>query len=416
MSSPQVREIEQRGNETRIEDALDLSRFSDRWIARVVRSLKAGSLTIETPSGARVEGKGESEGPRATLILHRWRTMRRLMFGGDVGFAEAYMDGDWSTPDLATLIELAALNERALSEVTAGRWFTRLIHRLQHVLRANTRSGSRRNIEAHYDLGNDFYKLWLDPSMTYSSALYTNNKQSLEDAQDNKLTRIMDLLALGGGERVLEIGCGWGRLAERIAGERNAHVTGLTLSPSQLAAARERIAKAGVNDKADLRLQDYRDVTEKFDRVVSIEMIEAVGEKYWPAYFGKIAEVLNPGGRAVLQVITIAGERFDFYRKNADFIQRYIFPGGMLPSHGVMLEQIKNAGMRFLSLETFGESYARTLNEWNRRFQRAWPQIEAMGYSKRFKRTWEYYLAYCEGGFRSKAIDVGLYVMEKPAH
>ena len=181
-------------------------------------------------------------------------------------------------------------------------------------------------------------------------------------------------------------------------------------------AARERIAKAGVNDKADLRLQDYRDVTEKFDRVVSIEMIEAVGEKYWPAYFGKIAEVLNPGGRAVLQVITIAGERFDFYRKNADFIQRYIFPGGMLPSHGVMLEQIKNAGMRFLSLETFGESYARTLNEWNRRFQRAWPQIEAMGYSKRFKRTWEYYLAYCEGGFRSAAIEASFYVMEKPAH
>ncbi|HRF07706.1 MAG TPA: cyclopropane-fatty-acyl-phospholipid synthase family protein [Xanthobacteraceae bacterium] len=416
MSSPRMREIERHGNETRIEDVLDHSRFADRWIARVVRSLKAGQLTIETPSGARVEGKGEIEGPRATLILHRWRTMRRLMFGGDVGFAEAYMDGDWSTPDLATLIELAALNERALSEVTAGRWFTRLAHRLQHVLRANTKSGSRRNIEAHYDLGNDFYKLWLDPSMTYSSALYANQKQSLEDAQDNKLTRIMDLLAISGGERVLEIGCGWGRLAERLASERNAHVTGLTLSPSQLAGARERIAKAGAGDNADLRLQDYRDVTEKFDRVVSIEMIEAVGEKYWPAYFGKIAEVLNPGGRAVLQVITIANERFDFYRKNADFIQRYIFPGGMLPSHGIMLEQIKQAGMRFVSFETFGESYARTLNEWNRRFQRAWPQIEAMGYSKRFKRTWEYYLAYCEGGFRSKAIDVGLYVMEKPAH
>jgi len=411
-----MREIERHGNETRIEDVLDHSRFADRWIARVVRSLKAGQLTIETPSGARVEGKGEIEGPRATLILHRWRTMRRLMFGGDVGFAEAYMDGDWSTPDLATLIELAALNERALSEVTAGRWFTRLAHRLQHVLRANTKSGSRRNIEAHYDLGNDFYKLWLDPSMTYSSALYAHPKQSLEDAQDNKLTRIMDLLALSGRERVLEIGCGWGRLAERLASERNAHVTGLTLSPSQLAGARERIAKAGAGDNADLRLQDYRDVTEKFDRVVSIEMIEAVGEKYWPAYFGKIAEVLNPGGRAVLQVITIANERFDFYRKNADFIQRYIFPGGMLPSHGIMLEQIKQAGMRFVSFETFGESYARTLNEWNRRFQRAWPQIEAMGYSKRFKRTWEYYLAYCEGGFRSKAIDVGLYLMEKPAH
>lgn len=398
-----------------IEDALDHSRFADRWIARVVRSLKIGHLTIETPSGARVEGRGEIEGPRATLVLHKWRTMRRLMFGGDVGFAEAYMDGDWSTPDLATLIELAALNEKALSEVTAGRWFKRLLHRVNHVLRANTRSGSRRNIEAHYDLGNDFYRLWLDPSMTYSSALYADPKQTLEDAQDHKLERIMDLLSLRGGERVLEIGCGWGRLAERLTTERDALVTGLTLSPSQLAGAQERIAKAGAQGKADLRLQDYRDVSEKFDRVVSIEMIEAVGEKYWPAYFGKIAQVLNPGGRAVLQVITIAGERFELYRRNADFIQRYIFPGGMLPSDTVMREQIAQAGMKFVSLETFGPSYAATLNEWNRRFQRAWPKIEAMGYSRKFKRTWEYYLAYCEGGFRSKAIDVGLYVVEKPA-
>ncbi|MBX3548351.1 MAG: class I SAM-dependent methyltransferase [Xanthobacteraceae bacterium] len=414
--SSQAPEIERRDGQTAIEEVLDHSRFTDRWIAHVLRSLKIGHLTIETPSGARVEGKGEIEGPRATLILHRWRTMRRLMFGGDVGFAEAYMDGDWSTPDLATLIELAALNETALSEVTAGRWFNRVLHRMRHLLRANTKSGSRRNIEAHYDLGNDFYKLWLDPSMTYSSALYADAKQSLEDAQDNKLARIMDLLALNGGERVLEIGCGWGRLAERIATERNAHVTGLTLSPSQLKGARERLAKAGAADKSDLRLQDYRDVAETFDRVVSIEMIEAVGEKYWPAYFGKIAQVLNAGGRAVLQVITIAEERFELYRRNADFIQRYVFPGGMLPSHGVMLEQIKQAGMKFISLENFGESYAHTLNEWNRRFQRAWPEIEVMGYSKKFKRTWEYYLAYCEGGFRSKAIDVGLYVMEKPAN
>jgi cyclopropane-fatty-acyl-phospholipid synthase len=408
-------QIERQGSQTRIEDVLDQSRFADRWIARLISGLKIGHLTIETPTGARVEGKGEIDGPRATLILHKWRTMRRLMFGGDVGFAEAYMDGDWSTPDLATLIEFAVLNENSLSDVTAGRRLTRLLHRLRHILRANTKSGSRRNIEAHYDLGNDFYKLWLDPSMTYSSALYASPKQSLEDAQDNKLSRIMDLLALSGGERVLEIGCGWGRLAERITTERNAHLTGLTLSPSQLAGAKERIARAGAADKADLRLQDYRDVTEKFDRVVSIEMIEAVGEKYWPAYFGKISEVLKPGGRAVLQVITIANERFEFYRANADFIQRYIFPGGMLPSPAIMLDQIRQAGMKFVSLENFGESYARTLNEWNRRFQRAWPEIEAMGYSKKFKRTWEYYLAYCEGGFRSRSIDVGLYVMQKPA-
>jgi cyclopropane-fatty-acyl-phospholipid synthase len=414
--SSQAPEIERRDSQTRIEDVLDHSRFADRWIGRLVRGLKVGHLTVETPTGARVEGQGEIEGPRATLILHRWRTMRRLMLGGDVGFAEAYMDGDWSTPDLATLIEFAVLNENAMSDVTAGRWFKRLLHRVKHLMRANTKSGSRRNIEAHYDLGNDFYRLWLDPSMTYSSALYATPKQSLEDAQENKLSRIMDLLFLKGGERVLEIGCGWGRLAERIATERNAHITGLTLSPSQLAGAKERIAKAGAQDKADLRLQDYRDVTEKFDRVVSIEMIEAVGEKYWPAYFGKISEVLKPGGRAVLQVITIANERFDFYSKNADFIQRYIFPGGMLPSPAIMLEQIKQAGMQYVSLENFGQSYARTLNDWNRRFQRVWPEIEAMGYSRKFKRTWEYYLAYCEGGFRSGSIDVGLYVMEKPAN
>jgi cyclopropane-fatty-acyl-phospholipid synthase len=403
-----------RGNDSSLESVLDHSRYADRWIGHVIRSLKVGHLTIQTPSGARVEGRGDIDGPRATLILHRWRTMRRLMLGGDVGFAEAYIDGDWSTPDLATLVELAARNENALSEVTAGRRLARFLHRVKHLLRTNTKRGSRRNIEAHYDLGNDFYKLWLDPSMTYSSALYASPKQSLDEAQENKLSRIMDLLSLKGGERVLEIGCGWGRLAERLSVDRGAHVTGLTLSPSQLAVAKERLRLSGAKN-SELRLQDYRDVTEKFDRVVSIEMIEAVGEKYWPAYFGKIADVLKPGGRAVLQVITIANERFDFYRRNADFIQRYIFPGGMLPSPAVMLDQIAQAGMHFTSLENFGESYAHTLNEWNRRFQRVWPEIEAMGYSRRFKRTWEYYLAYCEGGFRSKAIDVGLYVMTKPA-
>ncbi len=414
MSSPQAPDLKRRDGQTDLREVLNQARFAERCIARVLRSLKIGHLTIQTPSGARVEGRGEIEGPRATLILHRWRTMRRLMFGGDVGFAEAYIDGDWSTPDLATLIELAARNDNTLSEVTAGRRLARFLHRFKHLLRSNTKRGSRRNIEAHYDLGNDFYKLWLDPSMTYSSALYASPKQTLEDAQENKLSRIMDRLSLKGGERVLEIGCGWGRLAERLSIERGAHVTGLTLSPSQLAIGQERLREAGA-DRSELRLQDYRDVTEKFDRVVSIEMIEAVGEKYWPAYFGKIADVLKPGGRAVLQVITIANERFDFYRRNADFIQRYIFPGGMLPSPAVMLDQIAQAGMQFASLENFGDSYARTLNEWNRRFQRVWPEIEAMGYSRRFKRTWEYYLAYCEGGFRSKAIDVGLYVMTKPA-
>lgn len=415
MSTPQTSEAAEDAD-TDLTLTLQRGRFAERWVARVLRALKIGHLTIELPSGTRLEARGEIEGPRATLILHRWRTMRRLMFGGDVGFSEAYLDGDWDSPDLAALIELAALNEQALSEITAGRRISRIVHRIRHLLRSNTRRGSRRNIEAHYDLGNDFYKLWLDPSMTYSSALYASPSQSLEAAQENKLSRIIELLDLKGGERVLEIGCGWGRLAERLISEKGCKVTGLTLSPSQLAVATERLSKSGAGPRGDLRLQDYRDVRENFDRVVSIEMIEAVGEKYWPAYFGKIADVLKPGGRAVLQVITIAEERFALYRRNADFIQRYIFPGGMLPSPKVMLDQIERARLAFNSLENFGGSYARTLNEWQWRFQRAWSDIEAMGYSRRFKRTWEYYLAYCEAGFRSKAIDVGLYAMTKPGN
>jgi cyclopropane-fatty-acyl-phospholipid synthase len=415
MSSSQFPQIQEREGTADIAGVLDTGRFADRWIARLLRSLKAGHLIVETPTGARFEGRGEIDGPRATLVLHRWRTMRRLMFGGDVGFAEAYLDGDWSSPDLASLIELAALNEKALGDVVAGRRLTRLMHRIRHLLRSNTRRGSRRNIEAHYDLGNDFYRRWLDRSMTYSSALYASPQQSLEDAQENKLSRIATLLDLKGGENVLEIGCGWGRLAEKLIKDHGAGVTGLTLSPSQLAIARERLIQNGAAARADLRLQDYRDVRETFDRVVSIEMIEAVGEKYWPAYFGKIAACLKPGGLAVLQVITIAEERFAFYRSNADFIQRYVFPGGMLPSPGAMREQIAQAGLALVSLETFGESYARTLGEWNRRFQRAWNDIEAMGYSRRFKRTWEYYLSYCEAGFRARTIDVALYTLRKPA-
>lgn len=406
--------IERREGDTELPEAFGRAGLAERWVARVLRSLRFGQLTIELPSGIRVEGRGAADGPRAVLVLHRWRTMRRLMFGGDVGFAEAYIDGDWSSPDLAALIELAALNEPALSEMIAGQPLSRLLHRIKHLLRANTLRGSRRNIEAHYDLGNDFYKLWLDPGMTYSSAIYTSPQQSLEEAQEEKLSRIIERLDLTGGERVLEIGCGWGRLAERLIKERDCRVTGLTLSPAQLAVATARLRAAGAADRADIRLQDYREVREKFDRVVSIEMIEAVGEKYWPAYFGKIAECLKPGGHAVLQVITIAEERFDFYKRNADFIQRYIFPGGMLPSPQIMRDQIERAKLVFASCETFGESYARTLNEWQRRFQRAWSDIETQGFPRRFKRMWEYYLAYCEGGFRSAAINVALYKMTQP--
>jgi len=412
--SSQAPQIERHDGRTRIEDVLDHSRFADRWIARVVRSLKVGHLIIETPSGARVEGRGPVEGPRATLILHKWRTMRRLMFGGDVGFAEAYMDGDWSTPDLATLIELAALNEKALSEVTAGRWFKRFLHRVKHLLRANTKSGSRRNIEAHYDLGNDFYKLWLDPSMTYSSALYATPKQSLEDAQDNKLARIMDLLTLNGGERVLEIGCGWGRLAERISTERNAHVTGLTLSPSQLAVAKERIAKAGASDKADLRLQDYRDISDApFDAICSIEMVEAVGQAYWPQYFSTVARLLKEGGKACVQSIVIRDDLFERYVGSTDFIQQYIFPGGCLPSPAEFRKQAQAAGLRVVDEVAFGGDYGHTLHLWRKAFHARRDEVLALGFDARFMRIWDFYLAYCEAAFTTGDIELMQFTLQK---
>lgn len=387
-------------------------RGADEAFAAIVRPfvsrIRCGGLTIMTPSGGRFVHRGVAAGPEAVIILHRWRAMRRLAIGGDVAFAEAFMDGDWSTPDLTAVIELAARNAETLDPAITGGFLTRLLNRAAHILRANTRRGSRRNIEAHYDLGNSFYELWLDESMTYSSAIYETANEDLETAQRRKIERIGDLLEVTGGERVLEIGCGWGALARSLA-RRGAHVTGLTLSPSQLEWARRVGAEDGLSERLDLRLQDYRDVRGGFDRIVSVEMIEAVGERYWPQYFGAIAARLEPGGCAVLQAITIAEDRFEAYRKAADFIQRYVFPGGMLPSKSVLAAQAREVGLEVVAAECFPDSYALTLAEWRRRLVRAWPRIAEQGFDARFRRLWEYYLCYCEAGFRVRTIDVGLY-------
>jgi cyclopropane-fatty-acyl-phospholipid synthase len=340
------------------------------------------------------------------LVLKRWRALRKMVLGGDLGFAEAYIDGDWSSPDLAALIELASRNGPTIDDSILPSWPVRLANRLLHRWRDNTRLGSRRNIMAHYDLGNDFYECWLDRGMSYSSALYAHPEQSLEDAQTAKQDRILELLDLKGGETVLEIGCGWGGLAERLV-THGASVTGLTLSPAQLDYARRRLAPH--SDRAALRLQDYRDTQGTFDRVVSIEMLEAVGRRFWPTYFARLRERLARGGVAVLQVITIEEWRFESYQHNVDFIQRYVFPGGMLPSPQVLRRHIAEAGLVLTGAETFGESYGRTLAAWRQRFNDAWPTIEAMGFSGSFRRLWDYYLCYCEAGFRTGAIDVGLY-------
>lgn len=389
-----------------------LPSLAGMMLRRIMRDLACGQLIVDTPRG-RVAYDSGRPGPHARLTLHSFRTLWRLLIGGNIGFAQGYMEREWSSPDLAALLELACRNYAISSRAPSAPMLA--LRRLQHALRRNTRKGSRRNIANHYDLGNAFFAHWLDDSMTYSSALYASADQSLEAAQEAKLDRVIGLLAPAAGDEVLEIGCGWGALAERLIGRHECRLTGLTLSVEQLAFARERLKQAGLADKADLRLQDYRDLEGAFDRIVSIEMLEAVGENYWPVFFSRLNARLRPGGVAVLQAITIDERWFDDYRRNPDFIQQYIFPGGMLPTQGVVRDQVAQAGLALQAVETFGASYARTLAAWRERFERAWPDIEALGFDLRFKRMWEFYLAYCEAGFRAGALDVGLYRIAKKA-
>ncbi|MBO6784522.1 MAG: class I SAM-dependent methyltransferase, partial [Alphaproteobacteria bacterium] len=284
--------------------------------------------------------------------------------------------------------------------------------RLYHRRRANTRAGSRRNIAAHYDLGNSFYARWLDPTMTYSSACFETPSESLETAQTRKFDRLADQLDLQHGDRVLEIGCGWGGFAIHAARTRGCHVTALTVSPSQAEWARKRIAEAGLDERIEVRLQDYRDVDGSFDKIASIEMFEAVGEKYWPTFFGVVADRLRAGGRAALQVITIAESRFESYRRNPDFIQMRVFPGGMLPSDDVFAAAARAAGLRVSDRDMFGRDYAETLRRWAEAFEGAWGDIVEMGFDERFRRLWRYYLSYCEAGFRAGNISVGQFRLE----
>ncbi|ANH70294.1 cyclopropane-fatty-acyl-phospholipid synthase [Mitsuaria sp. 7] len=392
-------------------------------LRRVLSRIQLGRLALTLPDGRCVEVVGPYPGPAAALHLHRWRPALRLLLQGDLGLAFSYRDGDWSTPDLTALLSFGIANEKAIGAVaeTRGpaRWFSRFLHRAN----ANTRSGSRHNIAAHYDLGNRFYERWLDDSMLYSSALYEEENgasrhpdhgvdvdlPSLEQAQARRLDRIIELLDLRAGQRVLEIGCGWGTLAATLAKRCGVEVVGLTLSTEQLRFAQARAEQWGVADQVDLRLQDYRDVEGRFDRIVSIEMIEAVGEAYWPVYFSTLRDRLAPGGAAVLQAITIDEQHFERYRANPDFIQRCIFPGGMLPTPERMAEEARKARLSFSTQARFGRGYAATLVEWRRRFLAEWPAIEAQGFDLPFKRLWEYYLCYCEAGFRSGRVDVGLY-------
>lgn len=385
-----------------------------RLALRLAGLIRAGEMHLTLPDGSTHRVRGDRPGPAAEVQLHSARAIRRFSTGGSLGLAEAYLAGDWSTPDLRAVMMLAAANEAEWDAVLRGRPIIRWLSRFMHGFKPNTRRGARRNIAAHYDLGNAFYASWLDPTMTYSSAEFTSPEESLEQAQERKIRNLLDALALAPGDRLLEIGCGWGHLAEVAAREHGVQVVALTLSQAQAEVARARIAAAGLNDRVEIRIQDYRDVTETFDAVASVEMFEAVGEAYWPAYFRAVHDRLRAGGQAALQIITIADRFFEDYRRTADFIQRYVFPGGMLPSPTRLREEVSRAQLRWVSEAWFGASYAETLRRWNESFQATWPRIAAMGnYDARFKRLWEYYLSYCETGFRAGWTDVGRIVLTR---
>jgi cyclopropane-fatty-acyl-phospholipid synthase len=378
-----------------------------RIVARAMaKDWRHGTLTLVTPQGRELVLRGPEAGPDARLTIWDYRFLRRVLTGGTAGFAEGFMGGEWETPNLARLGEAMALNFDHIRTVTHATRFISLFDRLRHALNANSRRGSKRNIHAHYDLGNAFYEQWLDPSMTYSSALYAQPGQTLEAAQENKYRTLAQGMGLQAGHHVLEIGCGWGGFAEYAAREVGARVTGVTISREQYDFARKRLFDAGLAERADVRLVDYRDVEGQFDRVASIEMFEAVGERYWPAYFDKIAQVLKPGGRAGLQIITIDEAHFDDYRRSPDFIQKYIFPGGMLPSEPRLEAETRRAGLGWAGIVRFGQDYADTLAEWAERFEAAWQTIRPLGFDERFNRLWRFYLAYCEAGFRTRRTDV----------
>ena len=381
-------------------------------LTRVLRHIKVGALEVTFPDGTqfRVEGK---PGPEATLILHNWRFVRRFFLKGDLAIAEAYMDDDWSTGSLSGLMDFGTAN---LGAFRPNRFFAALfdgIGFLTHRRNANTLKGSRANIAFHYDLGNAFYGAWLDPSMTYSSALFDGSTQDVSEAQQRKYRRLAERLCLKPGDRVLEIGCGWGGFAEVAARDYGSSVVGLTLSHEQKAYADERMKRAGLDHLVDIRLEDYRHVNGTFDKIVSIEMFEAVGEENWPVYFKVLSERLAPEGQAALQIITIEESLFARYRRRIDFIQRYIFPGGMLPTPEALARESIAQGLALTERVFFGSSYALTLAFWRDRFLAAWPQIATLGFDQRFKRMWLYYLCYCESGFRSGRINVGQFLLTK---
>ena len=382
---------------------------------RLIGRPKHGAVTITFPNGKNRTFGNPATGEHAVLHLKNFSVLMNTMRRGTVGFAQSYIDGDVEIADLTGLFRYFLQNREVLDNSEKS-WYGRAAQDISyHMSRHNSKEGSKQNISEHYDLGNDFYTEWLDPSMTYSSALFTSEEQSLEDAQHVKYRRVAEMAGVRPGQTVLEIGCGWGGFAETAAKHFNANVYGITLSAEQLKYANDRMQRQNLDDRAVMHFEDYRDTTGQFDHVASIEMIEAVGEEHWPSYFRTVHDRLKPGGTAAIQAITIGEQDFLDYRARPDFIQRFIFPGGMLLTKSAMKEQGDRVGLILENVETFRMSYAKTLKLWRERFLERWNDIKKLGYSEEFRRKWVYYLSYCEAGFAEGSIDVGIYQYRKPA-
>lgn len=380
-----------------------------RYFARVfdlVCGMKHGRLDFVLPDSRVFRAQGRQDGPAAQLIVHDPDLFSRLVREGDLGFCDAYLEGWWSTPDLQVFMDLMNADNDEIYNGFPGMIFVRGYERFRFWLRSNSRRQAKKNIAHHYDLGNEFYRLWLDRTMTYSSAKFDSGNESLEKAQLQKYASAIDQLGAKPGDHVLEIGCGWGGFAEYAAKERGLKVTGLTISKQQHAYATARMEQAGLVDRVTIKLQDYRDERDVYDGIVSIEMFEAVGEKYWPVFFDTLRKRLKPGKAATLQIITLPEQRYKVYRRGVDFIQKYIFPGGMLPSRTILHQQVERAGLQVIRSIEFGESYSRTLRKWHVNFNEKWGAISNLGFDERFRRMWNFYLTSCASAFQSGNCDV----------
>jgi cyclopropane-fatty-acyl-phospholipid synthase len=396
--------------------ALAPARFFHRQLDRIDAGLAHGTLEGYLPDGSvRILG-GRGKGPTAVVHLKSWTALVRLALSGSVGWYRAWDLGEWDSPDPVPLFDLFMRNGEALGNAGRSRGPWRWMARAAHFLNRNSRAGARRNIHAHYDLGNDFYRLWLDKGLSYSSALFADPGQSLEDAQAAKIDAILDRLDLRSGSRLLEIGCGWGALAERAVERHDVIYTGITLSPAQAEVADRRLNAIDLSGRSAIELCDYRDAEGPYDAIASVEMVEAVGQAYWPAYMDAIARLLRPGGRAAIQYILISDALFERYATSTDFIQAYIFPGGCLMSESRFRALAEERGLAWRDVRRFGADYAETLRQWRERFDAAVADGRLpAGFDERFVRLWRYYLQYCEGGFRGGGIDVAQVTLEKTA-